>query len=666
MRPYAYDAEYYDRGIRGFHAASYPVISSTFETYLGNETRERILDFGCGSGFWGSFLSKHCRNLAGVDFSEALRTSNHRSIYQEFDQIDLGKAWDSPTKHDVVFSIEVIEHVENSRQFLGNAFNALLPGGRLFLTTTTYFWSIFILLIVYRRQTTFAALLEFILGLLGNEEKRSMFVRRFWDYFTGHYHGFSPRRLRRLLDDAGFQDIRIEYLQIQPVVPVDYLSQHYGGPHPRIVKTLLPVIRVGGRLVNWVCRTFNIYAPNVLVRARRPFKIECFRPRTETVFCIDSPGLGGAEKTLMRLLGWIGSEGVRVIHTDKVSPQVRKFLVARGIPNDATLVSGNRVSSAPRAIWRALKIIFTHPRALFVLWSHHHDSNRWLQLVLALFRRRFLLVERLVAAQRSDFARSRLSIPLKRFVASRATAIVLNAHSQVEHYRDLFELPNVPIVVIPNSRPINSINERVHQLRMDRVALRRSLQLSDSPIILCVGRLEAQKDQATLIRALAQLTSQPEAQLVLVGDGPDRKTLETLAAGLAPAQVTFTGYQPDPLPWLAVADLFVLPSLFEGLPGALVEAMAAELPCIATDIPGNRELVVGGQTGVLVERGVPTSLARAIDGLLTDKVTASHFAAEALEQAQNRYSEEIESEKWRNFFASNSTVSPSDPVFPLT
>ncbi|MEY2498252.1 MAG: L-malate glycosyltransferase [Verrucomicrobiota bacterium] len=366
------------------------------------------------------------------------------------------------------------------------------------------------------------------------------------------------------------------------------------------------------------------------------------------VWCVDSPGWGGSEKDLIRVFQMTRLQPQVVVCAVNIASELERFLIEA----DRPLIrqsSRNSWRGALVGIYRAFRLIMKYPRSVFVIWAHHHDSNRWLQVILALFRRRFLLVERLVATQSSDFARSRLSIPLKRFVARRATIIILNAHSQVEHYRDLFGLGDIPIAVISNSRPIDSVNRRVHQLWTDRLALRRSLKLSDGPIVLCVGRLDAQKDQATLIRALA-LLPRTDAQLVLVGDGPDREILAALAAELAPARVLFTGYQADPIPWLAAADIFVLPSIAEGLPGALIEAMAAELPSIATDIPGNCDLVLNGKTGLLVETRAPEALARAIDLLSKDKAMASDLAAAGLRRAREQYTEDKENAAWQRVF----------------
>ncbi|MEY2486355.1 MAG: hypothetical protein QOH39_2003, partial [Verrucomicrobiota bacterium] len=355
------------------------------------------------------------------------------------------------------------------------------------------------------------------------------------------------------------------------------------------------------------------------------------------VFCIDSPGFGGAEKMLIRLLDWIGDEDFRVVHTERLSTEVRNFLLGKKITAKEVTAVGNSAPFVGKGIARAIRIIATCPSGLFVIWGHHSDSNRWLQLVLALFRRQFILVERLVPAQRSDLDRSRLTVPLKRFVAPKAKAVVLNAYSQVEHYRGLFGLKRARMVVIPNSRPVVAINAQVGRLRAGKSELRASLGLQDRPMAVCVGRLTKQKNQAGIIRAMAELKC--DAQAVFVGEGPDRAELEAIASQIAPGQIFFAGQQPDPLPWLAAADVFALPSLVEGLPGALIEAMAAELPCVASDIPGNRELVKNEETGLLVSPHSSTDLARALEKLLMNKSAADQYARAGFMLVKDRYDE---------------------------
>jgi glycosyltransferase involved in cell wall biosynthesis len=135
--------------------------------------------------------------------------------------------------------------------------------------------------------------------------------------------------------------------------------------------------------------------------------------------------------------------------------------------------------------------------------------------------------------------------------------------------------------------------------------------------LVSVGRLAPPKDFATLLDALAELP-RGSARLRIVGDGPERDALEERAHTLRlDAWVSFEGTLPDVAPALGEADVFVLSSRSEGMPMSVLEAMAAGLPVVATDVGGLRELV-DEQNGVLVPRDDARSLAEALTRLVVD------------------------------------------------
>lgn len=142
-----------------------------------------------------------------------------------------------------------------------------------------------------------------------------------------------------------------------------------------------------------------------------------------------------------------------------------------------------------------------------------------------------------------------------------------------------------------------------------------------------VGRLNPVKDQATLIRAFARLrTSFPATGLVLIGDGDSRGELEACAAAQGVgAHVRFLGDRGDVQHLLPGLDVFVLSSLSEGYSIALLEACAAALPIVATDVGGNREIVRPDISGELVAAGDTDSLAAALVRILADPGRASRM-----------------------------------------
>jgi sugar transferase (PEP-CTERM/EpsH1 system associated) len=171
-----------------------------------------------------------------------------------------------------------------------------------------------------------------------------------------------------------------------------------------------------------------------------------------------------------------------------------------------------------------------------------------------------------------------------------------------------------------------------------------SLAGTDLIVIGTVGRIQAVKDQATLLRAFAALRSaRPESQsrlrLAIVGDGPLLGELRDLARSLGIAETTWMpgalGNVPDVLRLL---DVFVLPSLSEGISNTILEAMASRLPVLATARGGNVELVEEGQNGRLFEPGDVPALTRLLADYLDDPVRRRAHADTARRRALERFS----------------------------
>lgn len=159
-----------------------------------------------------------------------------------------------------------------------------------------------------------------------------------------------------------------------------------------------------------------------------------------------------------------------------------------------------------------------------------------------------------------------------------------------------------------------------------REAARQKLKLGGEKIVLFVGSLIEVKGLTYLLDAMRDT----EAQLVIVGDGNLRIALEERARG-ARCDVRFVGQvlREDVSLWFAACDFFVLPSLSEGRPNVVIEALAAGRACVATDIPGTRELIQDGVNGYLVEAANPDALKNKIELLLNDDELRETQAARA-------------------------------------
>ena len=157
-------------------------------------------------------------------------------------------------------------------------------------------------------------------------------------------------------------------------------------------------------------------------------------------------------------------------------------------------------------------------------------------------------------------------------------------------------------------------------------------------ILLFVGRYSFQKGLESLVSALGRIAADhPLVRLVLLGEGPEREKLTQHIARLGlQGRVTMTGFRPstEVMAWLQMSTVFVLPSLFECLPYTLLEAMAAGLPCIASNVGGNVDLIQDGETGLTVEPGDVDSLTRALRRLLEDADLRVRLGQNARAKAQ--------------------------------
>ena len=134
------------------------------------------------------------------------------------------------------------------------------------------------------------------------------------------------------------------------------------------------------------------------------------------------------------------------------------------------------------------------------------------------------------------------------------------------------------------------------------------------PVILAVGRLDPAKDYPTLLKAFALVRHKKAANLLILGEGSARKKLEKMVAELRLTDsVRLPGLIMNPFPYMSHSDVFVLSSVWEGLPGTIIQAMACGCPIVSTDCPsGPSEILDGGRYGKLVPPGSPSALADAL------------------------------------------------------
>jgi glycosyltransferase involved in cell wall biosynthesis len=156
-------------------------------------------------------------------------------------------------------------------------------------------------------------------------------------------------------------------------------------------------------------------------------------------------------------------------------------------------------------------------------------------------------------------------------------------------------------------------------------------------VIGAIGLLIERKGYHFLIEAMPEvLKRHPHCKLIIAGEGPYRLVLERQIEGLGlQASVKLLGNQPDPRSWLERMDLFVLPSMIEGLPTVIIESMARGVPVVASDISGNNELINDGQTGWLFKSASTEALANTIMKAFADPQRYEKISAQAFSWARS-------------------------------
>ena len=167
-----------------------------------------------------------------------------------------------------------------------------------------------------------------------------------------------------------------------------------------------------------------------------------------------------------------------------------------------------------------------------------------------------------------------------------------------------------------------------------------------------VGRLDPVKDQASLVKAFATLRpTRPAALLIIVGDGPCRMELTNLVSDLGLGdRVLLLGERQDIPELMAAMDVFVLPSIAEGMSNTVLEAMATGLPVVATRIGGNPELIEDGLTGRLVPPLEMAELASGIDGYLDDAHIRALHGKASRHRAVERFDLAVMARAYENLY----------------
>jgi len=347
--------------------------------------------------------------------------------------------------------------------------------------------------------------------------------------------------------------------------------------------------------------------------------------RVRIVYLITELNLGGAERALAR--------AVAGLSRDRYNPLV-VCLFDPGIVADQIRASGVQVIDLRAkgkwdlsVAWRLYRLLRRERPTILHTWMFHAN-------VPGRLLGRLAGVPIIISSERTMGQESRWRYRLNRITAPLTDRVVCVSQQVADFVVQEVGIPQCKVVVIPNGIDLRNF-KYLPAKRQARAALGLPYELA---LIGTVARLNPVKRLDVLLQALASVNG---VCAVIIGDGPERARLEALRKQLGLVErVRFVGQQSNVPEWLAAMDLFVLPSDWEGMSNALLEAMAVGLPVVATAVGGTPEVVVDGVTGLLVPPRDPEALAEAIIALLQDRERAEAMGRTGQERVERYFTVE--------------------------
>jgi glycosyltransferase involved in cell wall biosynthesis len=351
----------------------------------------------------------------------------------------------------------------------------------------------------------------------------------------------------------------------------------------------------------------------------------------------DGDSFGGAEQMLLHMVGGLDRERWRPVLFHHPGPDIEPLLARareldltlRSVPKIQTLLDIKRFPELIGAIRAERPTIF------------HAHFNWPLSCKYGLFAASIARVPIVIASVHScqEFPRRQFLLRMQpRLIATAVDLYLAVSEASAQLLCNTYRIPPWKVHVVRNGIRLEAF-ERASPLG---TAARKR------PIVLMTGRLSNEKGHRYLLMAAALV---PQTTFVFAGEGPERKSLERQAKDLGiEARVIFLGYREDIPDLLANCDVFVLPSLCEALPVSVLEAMAACKPVIVTAVGGNKEVVVDGETGLVVPPADPAALAKAITAILSDSGLARRLAVAGKALVKHEFSAELMVRKVTNIY----------------
>ncbi len=551
---------------RGYH-------KKFFKKYKNFSKRTKVLDIGCGAGEFIFELKKRGCEVWGVDFDRgAIKIAKQRFNLENVYSLSFEEFFQKKNlpKFDVITFFEVIEHLDNPLEFIKNIKKILKPGGKIVLSAP------------YRERM----LLNF----------------NNWDFPPHHFTRWNKEAIVNIFEKQGFYIADIDYVEQLKILSESIVGKFRTGLVGKSLtnnidkkKSLFfpKIIYFLGRFKDFVFgkipASFLWFFSKIINRKNGIMLIELEKKcsglpvRKKIIFFLPTLSIGGGERVVSDLsLNFPDFiETVIVLLKNKVSYPYKGKLVCLDVPLSNSLLL--RIYYFFICLFRFKKIIkkekpdyvisFGPPLNIINLFSN---------------KKNVLRVDNVM----SSSGKSLIYKILIRFFYNKAPKIICVSRVSAEDLINNFGIKKEKITVIYNPLKIKEIQSLISEPLEPEYE-----EIFKKPVIITVGRLTKQKNQKCLIRTFSEVKNKiKEARLVILGKGELEPELKLLVKDLKmEGNVHFLGWQKNPFKFLARAKVFVLSSLWEGLPCVVLEAMACSLPIISADCKsGPREILASG------------------------------------------------------------------------
>lgn len=365
--------------------------------------------------------------------------------------------------------------------------------------------------------------------------------------------------------------------------------------------------------------------------------------KTKILHLISSSGLLGAEHVLLELAVHSKSQGLNVtigVFENSQNPNLELANCAEKFGFEVQIFPCNG-----RFDKKTVQMIkdYMNNAGVQILHSHNYKSNFYARRALSNSNVRWVVTNH----GRRFGPKLLLYNLLDAFIVRRADKIIA-VSEEIAKKMKLAGIAKGKICLIENG-----VNLEMFTTNSSSQAIKESLGIKKEVLVVgAVGSLTREKGHLYLLTAVTKVAQRlPEVIFLFVGDGRERSNLERMVFKLGiEDKVIFAGMRKDIPEILSILDVFVLPSLNEGLPIALLEAQAAKVPVVATRVGAIPDVVKDGVTGILIPPEDPEAIAKSIVRVLSDRKSACNMAQRGFERVRDNFSAEKMADKYLSLY----------------